>query len=150
MREFIRDKRKKDPNYKLTPKNTTMGGGPGGPPAPEEEEKEVPPGVESVVGMEVGMRCEAAPGARRGTIRFIGEIEEITIGGVWVGVQLDEPSGSNDGTVKGARKFECTDKYGAFVRGPNLVVGDFPEKDPFASDDEEENKAPVKEDDDEF
>jgi tubulin-folding cofactor B len=71
------------------------------------------------------------------------------VGGYWVGVQLDEPSGSNDGTVKGARKFECVDKYGAFLRGPNLVIGEFPERDPFASDDEEENRGNAQ-DEDEF
>jgi hypothetical protein len=54
-----------------------------------------------------------------------------------VGVQLDEPSGSNDGTIKGARKFTCPDKYGAFVRGANVAVGDYPERDLFGSDDEE-------------
>jgi dynactin complex subunit len=53
-----------------------------------------------------------------------------------VGVQLDEPSGSNDGSIKGARKFECPDKYGSFVRGANIAVGDFPERDIFGSDDE--------------
>lgn len=55
-----------------------------------------------------------------------------------VGVQLDEPSGSNDGCVKGARKFTCPDKFGAFVRGANVAVGDYPERDIFGSDDEDE------------
>lgn len=55
-----------------------------------------------------------------------------------VGIQLDEPSGSNDGSVKGSRKFECPDKYGAFARGANIAVGDFPERDLFGSDDEGE------------
>ena len=50
---------------------------------------------------------------------------------------MDEPSGSNDGTVKGARKFDCPDKFGAFVRGANIAVGDYPERDIFADSDEE-------------
>lgn len=53
-----------------------------------------------------------------------------------MGVKLDEPSGSNDGTVKGARYFTCPEKYGAFVRGANVAVGDYPERDLFGSDDE--------------
>lgn len=40
--------------------------------------------------------------------------------------------------MKGARKFECPDKYGAFVRGANVAVGDYPERDLFGSDDEDE------------
>lgn len=48
----------------------------------------------------VGARCElAAEGgsvARRGTIRFIG-IAEIGKGGIWIGVELDEPLGKGDG-----------------------------------------------------
>ncbi len=55
-----------------------------------------------------------------------------------VGVQFDEPLGHNDGTVKGVRIFECQDGFGAFVRGHNITVGDFPERDIFASDDEDE------------
>ena len=54
-------------------------------------------------------------------------------------MQLDEPSGSNDGSIKGSRKFQCPDKYGAFVRGANVAVGDFPELDIFGSDDEEKD-----------
>ena len=55
-----------------------------------------------------------------------------------MGIQLDEPSGSNDGSVKGSRKFECPDKYGAFARCANLAVGDFPEVHISGSDDEGE------------
>mmetsp|Transcript_17563 Transcript_17563/g.29447 ORF Transcript_17563/g.29447 Transcript_17563/m.29447 type:complete len:270 (+) Transcript_17563:357-1166(+) len=152
MREFIREQRKKDPNFKLKPKSTGPGAagtagtataaGGGGPQVSGVDGVSLPaevPGLESVEGIEVGMRCQATPGARRGTVMFVGEIEEIKSGGYWVGIKLDEPSGSNDGSVKGVRKFECEDKYGAFVRGTNLKVGDYPERDPFASDDEEEN-----------
>lgn len=57
-----------------------------------------------------------------------------------MGIQLDEPSGSNDGSVKGSRKFECPDKYGAFARGANIAVGDYPERDLFGSDDEGEGE----------
>ena len=56
-----------------------------------------------------------------------------------MGLQLDEPVGSNDGSVKGSRKFECPANYGAFVRGANIAVGDYPERDIFGSDDEDED-----------
>lgn len=133
MREFIREQRKKDPNFKLKPKL-----GPGAVGAAGADENTPPPGIDSVASISVGDRCEITPGERRGTVKFIGEIPEIKAGGYWVGVQLDEPSGSNDGSVKGERKFECPDKYGAFVRGANVAVGDFPERDIFGSDDDDE------------
>lgn len=46
--------------------------------------------------------------------------------------------GHNDGTVKGRRIFDCPDGFGAFVRGFNIKIGDYPERDIFASDDENE------------
>ncbi len=55
-------------------------------------------------------------------------------------MQFDEPLGHNDGTVKGRKIFECNPGCGAFVRGHNVTTGDFPERDPFASDDEEDHK----------
>lgn len=57
-----------------------------------------------------------------------------------MGVQLDEPVGSNDGSVKGTKYFDCPEKYGAFVRGVNVKFGDYPEKDIFADDDEDEDE----------
>lgn len=54
-----------------------------------------------------------------------------------VGVVFDEPVGHNDGTVKGVAYFSCVQGYGAFVRGDRVSVGDFPERDPFAEDEED-------------
>jgi tubulin-folding cofactor B len=99
------------------------------------------PGKETVEGMEVGMRCEVQPGARRGVVKFVGEADTSTKNiapGYWVGVHFDEPLGMNDGSVNGCRYFECPDRHGGFVRGANIACGDFPEVDPFASDSEDE------------
>ena len=49
-----------------------------------------------------------------GTIRFLGTTHFAA--GEWVGVELDGPSGKNDGAVKGQRYFSCPDKHGVFVR----------------------------------
>jgi len=96
-------------------------------------------GAESVNGMTVGDRCEVQPGARRGTVKFVGEVEQLQPG-YWVGVQLDEPLGKNNGTIKGIQLFECPDGHGTLVRGKNIRVGDFPERDILADEDEEETE----------
>lgn len=131
MRDYIREQRKKDPNFSLKP-------------AKPQKEEGPPPGADSVSGVAVGNRCEVAPGARRGTVKFVGEVAEIKSGGYWVGVQFDEPVGHNDGSVKGVKVFECPMGYGAFVRGHNVKVGDFPEADLFGSDDDEDAAAAAK------
>ena len=80
MRDFIRQQREKDPNYKLKPK-----AGPGVPGAPTDaaEPAAPPPGVESVTNIAVGQRCEVMPGARRGVVMFVGELEGLKPG-YWV------------------------------------------------------------------
>jgi len=83
----------------------------------------------------VNSRCEVDPGARRGVVLHAGPI--INKKGMWVGIKLDEPQGNNDGTKDGKRYFECPGAgYGMFAKPENVRVGDYPELDPFASDDE--------------
>lgn len=78
-------------------------------------------------GIEIGARCESL--GKRGVVRYIGPIPEITDSGApWVGIQLDEPLGKNDGSLKGTRYFQCNDKYGSFVKPQSVEVGDFPEE----------------------
>lgn len=42
-------------------------------------------------------------------------------GGVWVGIELDTPTGKNDGTVQGNTYFTCKPKHGIFVRADKLI-----------------------------
>ena len=74
--------------------------------------------------------------SRRGTVQFIGDIPEIPGFGPWIGIGLDEPTGKNDGSIKGARYFQCATNYGVFVRPERVEVGDFPVLNELGSDEE--------------
>ncbi|XP_065073889.1 restin homolog isoform X10 [Ochlerotatus camptorhynchus] len=52
-------------------------------------------------------------GSRPGILKYLGETQFAS--GTWCGVQLDEASGKNDGSVDDVRYFDCPDKYGIFV-----------------------------------
>lgn len=146
--------------------------------------------VESIrARIQVGQRCVVEPGARRGEVKFVGPVAELTnyevindgtmpppaaaaaaeatpadadadaavvnaphtevntsyaptiplVGEcLWIGVQLDEPVGKHDGIVKGVRYFQANHHAGIFARPSSVKTGDFPEVDPFASDNEED------------
>jgi tubulin-folding cofactor B len=105
--------------------------------------------------VKVDMRCECFPGGRRGAVKYVGYFGNgprtypdgyVEPAQVWVGVQFDEPVGKNDGSFKGKRYFTCEKSYGGFLKPDFVRVGDFPEKDPFASDNEEEAAAEEGED----
>lgn len=86
-------------------------------------------GPDSVSSVAVDMRCEVQPGGRRGRVAFVGVVPEFGGGGHWVGVAFDEPVGKADGSARGARYFEAGPGFGGFVRGKNVSVGDYPERD---------------------
>ncbi|KZT38183.1 hypothetical protein SISSUDRAFT_1062206 [Sistotremastrum suecicum HHB10207 ss-3] len=102
-------------------------------------EKKSAPKVEEHVDIPIGSRCQVDPGdgsmKKLGAVRFVGETK-FGGGGVWVGVEYDEPLGKNDGSVQGERYFACKPSYGAFVRPGKVQVGDFPPED--IMEDEEE------------
>lgn len=65
----------------------------------EARKKEIENEIEEAKKYNVGDRCEVSvPGqpVRRGTIKYIGEIEEKI--GMWLGIQYDEPLGKHNGT----------------------------------------------------
>ena len=82
------------------------------------------------------LRCEIQPGGRRGTVQWVGTLEN---NGYYVGVALDEPVGKHDGVWKGVRYFTASPRCGVFCRGSAVSVGDYPERDIFDDDDESDD-----------
>ena len=74
--------------------------------------------TQSTPGLAIGQSVELHD-RRNGIVRFIGETRFAP--GTWVGVELDSPTGKNDGTVQGERYFDCPSDHGMFVR-PAAVV----------------------------
>ncbi|THD28696.1 CAP-Gly domain-containing linker protein 3 [Fasciola hepatica] len=54
-----------------------------------------------------------AMNSRIGHLRYCGPVAFAA--GVWVGVELDEPLGRNNGTVAGVQYFSCAANYGVFA-----------------------------------
>ena len=67
---------------------------------------------------ELGQTVELQDG-RTAKIQFIGETQ--FAGGYWLGVELDDASGKNDGAVQGQRYFNCKPGHGMFIR-PSVAV----------------------------
>uniref|UniRef100_A0A8C0KGM1 Kinesin family member 13B n=1 Tax=Canis lupus dingo TaxID=286419 RepID=A0A8C0KGM1_CANLU len=95
-----------------------LGGDPGCPPAPapapapavssdSEEASEVPEWLREGEYVTVGTN-------KMGIVRYIGptDFQE----GTWIGVELDLPSGKNDGSIGGKQYFKCNPGYGLLVR----------------------------------
>uniref|UniRef100_A0A8C0GLN6 CAP-Gly domain containing linker protein 3 n=1 Tax=Chelonoidis abingdonii TaxID=106734 RepID=A0A8C0GLN6_CHEAB len=64
------------------------------------------------LGLKLGERV-VVDGQKLGTLRFCGTTEFAS--GQWIGVELDEPEGKNDGSVGGIRYFICPPKQGVFA-----------------------------------
>ncbi|KAL1842302.1 hypothetical protein VTJ49DRAFT_5583 [Mycothermus thermophilus] len=65
------------------------------------------------IGLAVGQQVLLNDG-REGTVRFVGATQFAP--GIWVGVELPDATGKNDGAVQGTRYFECPPTHGIFVR----------------------------------
>ena len=72
----------------------------------------------------VGNRCKVDPGDKRGTVRYVGKMSTFKAGW-WVGIELDEPLGKNNGSHGGCQYFTCNQNYGIFVRPAAVEVGNF-------------------------
>ena len=57
---------------------------------------------------------------KRGFVRYIGPTKFAR--GLWIGVELEQKFGKNDGSVKGHRYFTCPEEKGVFVRADKLSL----------------------------
>jgi dynactin 1 len=66
----------------------------------------------------VGQTVQTQDG-RQGIIRYSGPLHIAT--GEWLGLELPDSTGKNDGSVKGERYFQCPPGFGIFVRKESVV-----------------------------
>ncbi|MBW0542750.1 hypothetical protein O181_082465 [Austropuccinia psidii MF-1] len=82
----------------------------------------------------LGSRCEitslSTESPLRGTLRFVGRVDFNEKQPFWIGVELDEPRGKNDGAVDGKRYFQCPPLRGIFLQPERVTIGNFPPLDP--------------------
>ncbi len=68
----------------------------------------------------IGFRVKTSAGSL-GTIRFLGRCDALPAG-YWAGIELDAPTGKNDGEVKGVRLFTCAAMHGGVMRPSTLTT----------------------------
>jgi len=57
-----------------------------------------------------------------GIVKFVGTTDFAP--GKWIGIQLGEPKGKNNGSVQGKQYFSCPDNCGLFVRQNQIMMLD--------------------------
>lgn len=65
----------------------------------------------------VGQRIETNT-HRTGIVKYVGPIH--VTDGAWLGIDLQEPTGKNDGSLRGERYFECPPQHGLFVKESDI------------------------------
>jgi dynactin 1 len=80
------------------------------------------------VQLRVGQRVRL-PNGSLASVRFLGATDFKE--GEWLGLELDEPAGKNNGSVGGVSYFQCAEKYGMFMRPlPSIEVLEQPKPAP--------------------
>lgn len=105
-------------------------------------------GPSSVQHCTVGERCQIVVGQRRGVVAWKGTFavdpshppprNSRHDAGYWVGIRLDEPVGKNSGNFRHVPYFDADPNCGAFVRGSQVQIGDFPVRDLWDDDSDDD------------
>lgn len=77
-------------------------------------------GIDESLGFQIGDNVMVA-GQKNGVVRFIGRTQFAT--GMWLGIELDQPVGKNDGSVAGVRYFDCKPSHGVFAPPAKVTKG---------------------------
>lgn len=80
---------------------------------------EKPSAIASESDFKVGQRICLVVRQLNGTIRYIGQTHFAT--GEWIGLELDQPRGKNDGSVANVSYFACQRNHGLFVRANQIA-----------------------------
>jgi hypothetical protein len=99
-------------------KSTKKGGGFGFGESDDAVEAEEPT-RRAVTQIDLGSRCTVDGYNCAGTIRFVGKDKD---GKQKVGVELDQPIGKNNGTIKGKAYFQCAPNRGVMTTPKKVVV----------------------------
>ena len=70
--------------------------------------------------LKIGSRVLVKDKNLEGTVRFSGTT--LFAPGKWIGIELDEPKGKNNGVIQGKVYFQCQENYGLMVRQNQLQV----------------------------
>ena len=70
---------------------------------------------------QVGQAVELPSGVKA-TVHFVGNTHFAP--GDWIGIELEDASGKNDGAVQGHRYFDCPQLHGMFIRPSVLRIVD--------------------------
>lgn len=70
--------------------------------------------------MKVGSRALVKDKNLEGTVRFVGPT--LFAPGKWIGIDLDDAKGKNNGLIQGKAYFQCPDNHGLMVRQNQLQV----------------------------
>ena len=90
---------------------------------------------------QIGQTVELQDG-RTATVQFTGTTHFAA--GDWLGVELDDATGKNDGAVQGERYFTCSAGYGMFVRPAVAQIIDQPTPRPAARINRKANGTAIK------
>jgi len=77
-------------------------------------------GIDESLGFQIGDHVMVA-GQKNGIVRFIGRTQFAP--GMWLGIELDQAVGKNDGSVSGIRYFDCKPSHGVFAPPAKVTRG---------------------------
>jgi len=86
----------------------------------ESQESHKAPGSSDEISL--GQRVKVN-GYQKGVVRYIGPLDSLPLAGlVYIGVELDDPAGSGDGSIGGTRYFTCKGYHSVFTTAQFVTV----------------------------